>query len=183
MTKYKLSTKGKEHDFQKSFIEGFVISDNVKYIDHEVKLFPALKILTQDIRRDVIDPDTDMIVEGDIMGFGRIDLVVRHKCKTYCVEIKYRHNNSSDFWESLKIVGYTEYYKWQMNNNSFLPAIIIPKENLRLEHQIVAGRCGITIFTVEEKDNKYYLKVIDDRPYWKQGEKKSVDDEVLTKLE
>lgn len=180
--KYKLSNKGEEHRFQKAFVNGEVECDNIKYVDHEIVLFPALKILTEDIRRDIIDENSGNLREGNTKGFGRIDLIVKSKSKFYCVEIKYNNKDSNDFWRSLKVIGYTEYYKWQTHNNMYLPAVIIPKDTLRLEHQIVAGRCGVTIFTVDKKGETYYLKMLDDRPYWKQSQPKNVPTELLTEL-
>jgi hypothetical protein len=161
---------------EKKFLKFFVHNTNTalpraSYIDHEVNLIPAIKILTGQVRSDCYDFENN--TEADVKGFGRIDVMFRYKGINYCAEIKYQKCSSSDFWNSLKILGYTEYYKWQISNSNYKPAILIPSHSIGLESQIVAGRLGLAIFTIKERDGEYFVKLLDNRPYWKQTDKKS----------
>ncbi len=101
------------------------------------------------------------------INIGRIDVVMKYQKTNYVAEIK--DYGVSSFWYGMKCIGYCEYYKWQTDKQSYHPAVIIPKESLKLEHQVVAGRTGITIFTFEKKDGEFSMRLIDDRPYWKQN--------------
>lgn len=170
MTKYLKHPKHEEKKFQLAFVnDADSVLKGAKYITHEAILHKADNIFRQSTRYEFDSPE-ELFGEKEKMGLGRIDLVFRYKRDTYCAEIKYRKCENNDFWDALKIIGYTEYYKWQTDNKDYLPAIIMPKESIKLEHQIVAGRCDIRIFLIYKDGDNYKLKMLDDRPYWKQGE-------------
>jgi hypothetical protein len=94
-------------------------------------------------------------------SFGRIDIIFKYKGVTYCGEIKYQPFRNNDFWDALKVVGYTTYYKWQVETMggevSPQPAIFMPKNRIKLEHQIISGRLQIALFGIENKGEDYKL--------------------------
>ena len=147
----------KERQLQKAFIAS--PSDVLKgssYVAHEFRLYPALELLQRDM--DITKT----------VCIGRIDLVFMYKQRKYAAEIKYLRMTNNDFWDALKIIGYTEYYKWQVNDRKVHPAIIIPRSKIRLEHQVVAGKLNLALFGVEEHNNKFKMTYIEDRPIWRQ---------------
>lgn len=137
----------------------------------EFSLLPAYSVLTRDVRETVgFGSSNSSTDEGRIIG--RIDVILKYQRALYATEIKYAKptNTSSDFWESLKILGYTEYFKWQTDITNIHPAIMIPLHSIKLEQQIVAGKLGLTIFAIYEELGKIKIKKLDDRPIWKQKE-------------
>jgi len=90
---------------------------------------------------------------------GRIDLLFNYKEILYCGEIKYQPFAGSDFWDALKIIGYTSYYKWQQEcfGEEIYPksAIFMPFKRIKMEHKILAGRLGIIIFGIEKTEEGY----------------------------
>lgn len=131
---------------------------------NEFRLLSATDLL----RREVLEGYEEGVV------IGRIDVILKYRGRTYITEIKYDRptNCSSDFWESLKILGYTEYYKWQTGQKSVTPAIIVPLHSIKLEQQIIAGALGLAVFAVYEENGKVKLKLVDERPIWKQDKPK-----------
>lgn len=90
---------------------------------------------------------------------GRIDLIIKYKNTTYITEIKYT-NSSYDFWSATKVLAYTEYYKWQTENKTVKPAIMMPMDSIKLEHNIVAGKLKIKLFGIEKTGNAYNIKIV-----------------------
>jgi hypothetical protein len=100
---------------------------------------------------------------------GRIDIVFKYHQILYICELKFPKSNKKNwFWDALKVVGYCVYYKWQ--NEEFLigerrmkPAIMAPLKRIKLHHEIIANKLGITLFGIEEDGEKYKIKEIKDR--------------------
>ena len=134
---------------------------NLSVSASEFKLISANDIL----RREVIEGYEKGVV------IGKIDLILRYKKSQYVTEIKYNDetNGSPDFWSSLKVLGYCEYYKWQTGIvRKIKPAVIVPIHSVRLEQQIIAAKLGVTIFAFYEDGGVYKLKLLSDIPIWKQ---------------
>ncbi len=134
---------------------------NLSVSASEFKLISANDIL----RREVIEGYEKGVV------IGKIDLILRYKKSQYVTEIKYNDetNGSPDFWSSLKVLGYYEYYKWQTGIvRKIKPAVIVPIHSVRLEQQIIAAKLGVTIFAFYEDGGVYKLKLLSDIPIWKQ---------------
>ena len=165
--KYLKNPQTEEKKFQYYFVNNYgLVLKSSRYITHEAPLFKISDILSNTTSYD-IDLKDSMETTREKMGIGRIDLIFQHKSKRYCAEIKYRKCDNNDFWDAVKIIAYTEYYKWQTDDNDYLPAIILPSESLTNEHQIAAGRCGIALFVVDKKEDGYSMKLVDGKPSWK----------------
>jgi hypothetical protein len=96
-------------------------------------------------------------------NIGRIDLIIRYYATNYCVEIKYHPYNNSEFWDALKIVGYTEYYNFcEEPSKPFKPAIFLPKNKIKLETLIIATKLKITLFGITKEIGYYKVEKIDD---------------------
>jgi len=89
---------------------------------------------------------------------GRIDLIFTHEEKRYCCELKLLDYSSSNFWDALKILGYTVLYNWQ-NKTSYKPSVMIPKKKIKLEHHIVANKLKLTMFEVSKKKGDYIIEI------------------------
>lgn len=138
---------------------------NLSVVASEFTLKPAMDLL----RREVVE---DGVSCGTI---GKIDVILRYKRKIYITEIKYAKptNTSSDFWESLKVLGYAKYYSWQTGQKvGIYPAVMVPLHSIKLEQQIIAGQLGLAIFATYQEDEKVKIKLLDDRPIWQQKIKK-----------
>lgn len=155
---------GDETKLQKAFIKdsNSVLPRSV-YLDHEFRLLKAQDVLSREMYEEF-----GSIGHKKRMCIGRIDLIFRYKSTNYAAEIKYQKGCASDFWDALKIIGYTEYYRWQTDDSDIKPAIIIPLNKIKLEHQIIAGRSGIALFGVNKKSGEYTMKKISDEPLWRQ---------------
>jgi len=139
------------------------IMPHLKTLGFQVPLYCPEKILT----RNSVKPLT--FGDGRKSALiGKIDVIFRHKSKTYVGEIKDYNPMADSFWYATKALAYCEYYKWQVDNKRFYPAVIIPKGSVRLEHQLVANRLGIKIFLFKRENCKFYMKPLDSRPHWKQ---------------
>ena len=171
-----------EFEIQK-FIFGLTEEDKIKErnfflkniceIRCEVPLLSPNNILTQESEFNFNLPEIGKNV------IGKIDCIFRYHSVNYVVEIKDVSPGEKSFWEASKALCYCEYYKWQIANNAFKPAILIPESSLRLEHQIVAGRLKISIFVfkkvfvhkIGDKIIKRFLfksRLVGDTPHWKQ---------------
>ena len=75
---------------------------------------------------------------------GKIDIYFKYRQTKYLGEIKWTKHRS-DFWQALKILGYVNYYEWQ-EDRRVKPAILIPREHIRLEQEMVAGQLKIALF-------------------------------------
>ncbi len=165
--KYLKNPQTEERKFQKYFVDCPPLTlKHSSYITHEQPLFKVVDILNNSTEYEIDKPNT-IETTSTKQGIGRIDLIFRYKAKNYCAEIKYRKCENNDFWDAVKIIAYTEYYKWQVDNNDYKPAIIMPAESLSLEHQIAAGRCGITLFVVNRVGDGYKMKIVESKPEWK----------------
>ena len=133
---------------------------NCRLLSSEYRLYGAYSVLTREVYG-----------KSNAGGcIGRIDFIFMYKSKKYIAEVKYYPFLPYEFWDALKVVGYTEYYKWQTEDTLVYPAVMIPSKKVKLEHQITAGRLGVTIFLITKlKDGDYAVKMLDDRPHWKQG--------------
>ena len=132
----------------------------LKVIRVEVPLISPIEIFTRGTSLNLPE-------RNNKTNIGRIDVLMRYHKTNYVAEIK--DCGTSSFWYSMKCIGYCEYYKWQYEDSSYYPAVIMPKRNLKLEHQIIAGRTGMTIFVFEKIDGFFKIKPVDDKPYWKQN--------------
>ena len=150
----------KEAEFLQYFYEHPVTTiDFGEFYRKEVSLFPALETLK------------NQIYENQSHGgaIGRIDVIFRYKGRIYAGEIKYkREEDGTDFWDALKIIGYTTYYKWQTGSTNIFPAILMPANKIKLEHQLIAGMLHVKLFGIKEKGNTFWFIPIGDKPYWKQ---------------
>lgn len=124
-----------------------------EFLHHEYPLGNASKLLEGDTRKSKLN-DSRIYGAGVI---GRIDVIFKYNKKTYIGEIKYM-KALSDFWEAMKVIGYCEYYKWQTGTSNVFPAVLIPIESVKLEHQIVANKLKIKIFVIEKLNNGYLVK-------------------------
>ena len=134
---------------------------NLTVSSSEFRLITAMDILNREVNEGYKSGTT----------FGKIDLILRYRSMQYVTEIKYNvpTNTSSDFWDSLKVLGYYEYYKWQTGiTNKVRPAVILPLYSVKLEQQIIAGKLNIAVFGFYEEKSEPKLKLLDDRPVWKQ---------------
>jgi hypothetical protein len=96
---------------------------------------------------------------------GKVDVFFSINRKRYIGEIKSLGDNGS-FWYATKALAYSKYYNW-CSGESSRPAVIIPKDEMRFEFQIIAGMLKMEIFVFEilKKDVKIYM--VGNEPYWK----------------
>lgn len=156
----------KEALLQRSFSENssLILKDS-EFLGKEIALLPAYHLLFRDTYEDIIFGENKFLKKSHI---GRIDLKFKYKSTVFLAEIKYEKLKNSDFWDALKIIGYTAYYKWQFNDSHVKPAIIMPAKKIKLEHQVVASRLGLSIFGVKENKGFFHMFKLSDEPYWKQ---------------
>lgn len=161
-----IKTDNKEHEFHDYFINNSQkVLKGCRLVASEFSLFPAYDVL----RATSFNED----VRGS-GAFGRIDLVFHYRNKTYVAEIKFYKNEGSkkptgEFWDALKVLGYCAYFKFQTGQTSgVFPAIIMPIESIRLEHQHIASALNIKLFGIKALRGEYKLVTLTDEPYWKQ---------------
>ena len=155
-----------ETSFQKYFVEN---SEKVlkccRYLRHEYSLYSAYHIISRDFQET-------WLFSGQTRNksVGRIDLIFMYRDFKYIAEIKYYPSfKSSDFWDAMKILGYVELYKFQTDDKSRIkPAIIIPANKIKLEHQLVAGKLDIAIFLINKEKDTFTMKMLNNKPHWKQ---------------
>jgi len=119
------------------------------FLAKEVPLYSAAKLLQRDIyKRDELGSQ-----KIGLKSIGRIDLVFKYKGKIWVGEVKYYPFDNSEFWDALKCIGYSSYLNWQSLYNpdyeKTVPAVLIPKSKIKLEHQIVAGQLKVGLFGIE----------------------------------
>lgn len=140
------------------------ILPNLKIHGFQIPLFSAEAVLTRGAER----PKKWFFTKTPI---GRIDVLMTYKNRTYVAEIKDYNPGAESFWYATKAAAYCEYYKWQTDKKGYHPAVIIPKESIRLEHQVVAGRLGIKIFLFKKDINgEFKMKLLNEKPHWKQDD-------------
>jgi hypothetical protein len=157
-------TKGgssKDRDPEKTFHKYLInnpkkVLNGIEILDDEARLYKPGILLTRDFY------SFERLEKKVIKGcFGRIDVVFKYRGAIYCGEIKYEPHKNSDFWDAMKVLGYTTYYKWQRETNGGTlfpkPAILMPKSRIKLEHQIIAGRLGIALFGIIREGNEFTM--------------------------
>lgn len=140
------------------------VMPHLKILGFQIPLYCPERILTRNSTQKLTFADgrTTAVI-------GKIDVLFQHKSRVYVGEIKDYNPMADSFWYASKALAYCEYYKWQTDKKGYHPAVIIPKESIRLEHQIVAGKLGIRIFLFKKDINgKFLMKAVDNRPHWKQ---------------
>ena len=93
-------------------------------------------------------------------AMGYVDMRIRWRGIEYLVEVKYFNEYrrvKTEFWESLKILGYLEMYKWEYNVGKIKPAIMIPLKGIRLEHKIIANKLKIALFGIEKQKKDWIV--------------------------
>jgi hypothetical protein len=131
----------------------------LKVLASEVPLYPAYNMITREV------------LESGSYGkhIGRIDLILKYRSKMYVTEIKYctPNHRSGEFWDSMKVLGYEKYYRWQNNvKEKTRPAVIVPKHSIKLEQQFIASSLGIQIFAVVLQGDSFVLQPLNDKPIW-----------------
>lgn len=128
-------------------------------IQKEFCLYPAFRVFQMQ------NGDSDG--DSTYKQFGRIDFVIKYKGHTYVVEVKFSPFASKEFWEAIKVVGYTEYFMFQTGMKDIRPAIFMPITSIKLEHQYICGRLKITLFgIIKNKDKSYTVIPMGDKPYY-----------------
>jgi len=141
-----------------------ILPSKLKIIDTQVPLYSASYILTKDSVYSFPEKQTRTKV------IGRIDFTFTFKSTRYVCEIKDYTDMKNNFWGSVKTIAYTEYYKWQSNEALYKPAVLVPANTLRMEHQIISRRLGIMLLVFSLKENGVFeIKIVDDTPHWKQN--------------
>lgn len=147
--------KGLEAQFQDLFISNCSsIFKGAEVIDYEVPLVDVNSIMTKDFHKPTSP-----------RGWGRIDLVLRYKCRVWVVELKFPKPDALNptFFDALKVVGYCAYYNFQMSAKA-KPAIMMPVDCISLEHKIVANELGIGLFGIFRQGNSYKVRDLDKFP-------------------
>ena len=128
----------------------------LKFIDTEYRLYPAYNTLQADFYNPIKPISSKTI--------GRIDLIFVFRGRKYIGEIKWMPESCNNLWDTLKVLGYCEYYKFQnqltLEDNKVYPAILMPTKKIRLEEKIVAGRLKIALFGIEKKGEDYKITPI-----------------------
>ena len=155
----------------KSFLEFFTSNPGqclkwTKILGTEVPLYPASKMLSRDFIENYLSSG-QIPRSGNCIG--KIDVIFKSGGFAYVGEVKYYSFSDGEFWDALKILGYSVYFNWTNDSGSrYKPAILMPLNKIKLEHQIVVGRLGITLFGILEEDGLFSIKKIGDTPIWKQ---------------
>ena len=141
-----------------------VLPRHMTLIGTQIPLYSAVQILTKDSGFTL----PEGISPSGIIG--KIDVMFRYRATNYICEIKDCYKDTGSFWYATKALAYTEYYKWQIDSNDYKPAVLIPLQGLKLEHQLIAGRLDIKMFVFLVASNgTINIKPVDDTPYWKQN--------------
>ena len=121
----------------------------------ETSLHGAYEMLSRDVQEQMLyEPE-----KVKVPVVGRIDLIFTHQGKRYCSELKLLDYTSGNFWDALKILGYTALYNWQ-NKKSYKPAVMIPINKIKLEHHIIAGKLNFTIFGITKIKDEYIIEIV-----------------------
>ena len=131
-------------------------------IHKELPLYGAYKMLQRDVFETLYGDLQSGLTPKDTIG--RIDLIFDYQGKVFVVEIKTKTPYSnSDFWDALKVIGYYEYFMWIQETMSNFPtahpAIMMPKEKIKLEHKIVANRLKLFIFAIIKTPYDYKVEM------------------------
>lgn len=161
------TSTGEETKLQTYLNRAFKGDSNINFpksftiIGTNVTLRPPSYVLTRGI-------DSTFHEKNGVGRIGAIDVILRYRQKNYVTEIKDLVPIGDSFWYATKALAYCEYYKWQTDDRSYRPAVLIPHNALRLEHQIVANNLDLKIFLFKKNGDDYTIKTIDDRPHWRQ---------------
>lgn len=130
----------------------------------EEPLFSAVQVITKDTSFSLPEKtNTNGVI-------GRIDVLFKYRSTNYVCEIKDGDSEGHSFWYATKALAYCEYYKWQTDNTHFRPAVIVPLQNLKLEHQLISGKLDIKLFVFTLRDDGFFIiKEVSDLPHWKQN--------------
>ncbi len=159
LAKRRANPRYEEARIQKWVIENDGVlerKDGIYVIDCEVTLPKALETLKIETHY-VIYGEEGSLPKPKV--FGRIDYLFRYKGANYAAELKCQPFANTDFWEALKIIGYTAYYNWWRNTN-YKPAIIIPIKDYCLEHFIVASKLHLKLFGFQKTSYGYSIKEV-----------------------
>jgi len=141
-----------EARFHKWFLKN--APDRFREVESEIPIYSAYACLAANMNEDLIFTKCSEIKKKAI---GRIDLIFEYYRVNYCCEIKYTKMGQADFWDALKVVGYTSYYNW-VTNRSHKPAIMCPEKHLKLEHYIIANALKIKLFAIIKVEDNYIIK-------------------------
>lgn len=138
-----------ERDFQQYFVE------------HSNEILKGISDVKQDIRLCsvgmVLAPSAKSNVKDTI---GYIDVTFMYYGRRYVGEIKYgKKSGGGNFWDGIKVLGYTAYYNWQNDTKSY-PAILMPLKDINLSHQLIAQKLKIALFGIVEDGDEFILKSI-----------------------
>ncbi len=144
----------KEHT--KEVLPGCII------LNTELTLYGAYNMLQRDVFERMQGNKTTGLTLKD--SIGRIDVIFEYQGKTFISEIKTKTPyTNSDFWDALKIIGYYEYLMWIQetveNSPNAYPAIMMPREKIKLEHRIVANRLKLFIFAIIKTPYDYRVEM------------------------
>ena len=138
---------------------------NCKILHKEYSLYPATR---------VIQRLSNTKENRNLKSFGRIDFVVIYKNYKYVVEVKYSEGNHSSFWEAIKVIGYARYYTYQ-TGEKVIPAIFMPIEDIKPEHELVCKELKIKLFSITALNygsgyniDSYRIREVKNTPNWEE---------------
>jgi len=136
-------------------LRGFILEKS------EEKLYGYLDLLQDEINAGLsFKENIDVVSYRQI---GRIDVVFRFRSKEYCGEIKYYPYSSGEFWDAIKVVGYTTYYNMCKKQEKFYhPAILMPMDKITVENMMIANKLKIAIFGITVSGDGYKMRLVDD---------------------
>lgn len=149
----KIDKLGQEQKFVKWFM-GYHGKEFTS-VTKEICLYPAYSLLDYRVRQAILYGGE----EKKTHPIGRIDLGFIYHGKKYLCEVKYYPFTNYEFWDSLKILGYVQYYQWQVDEK-YYPAIMIPINKFKLESAIVASKLEITVFGIKKRGDEYEIVLL-----------------------
>lgn len=151
-----------EIKFHKDFKVNYeLILKRCRFIQSERILYSYGDIIKSEINfRNQFEENNVKINKRQV---GRIDLLIRYRSCNYCVEIKYYPYKGGEFWDAIKVLGYTEYLNFiDKPSTPYKPAIMMPKDKIELETLIIAHRLKITLFAITQTGKSYKVELVDD---------------------
>ena len=91
---------------------------------------------------------------------GRVDIIWGSENNLHITEVKFQNPKShSDFWDALKVVGYTAYFKWGkfIPAKKYTPTIFMPMEYIELQDLIIARSLKIELYGIREFEGNFLL--------------------------
>ena len=89
-------------------------------------------------------------------AIGYIDLIFKYRDLYYITEIK--NKTAYDFWESLKVVGYTKAFSLEHNYPNCRPLILIRKDILTNDRKCILYNLKIRYITFEWTSEGYLFE-------------------------